>query len=269
MLHLNAGMAGLSQIFQVAIPVLFCTLRFTRMATLVFDIETTALPLEQFDEAQQEYLLRDAAKLPDDAARETKRGEIQRGMSLWPLTAQVVCIAMLNADTEKGQVLFVAEDFEEEEAAGNAVKFTACLDENELLATFWETARHYESIVTFNGRGFDVPFLYLRSALLNVPVTRKTWLGYRYAVEPHCDLAEQFTFYGVSGRDGAARRFNLDFYCKAFGIDSPKSHGVTGMDVGSLLAEGRQREIAEYCLRDVEATRLLHRVWKERLAGIK
>ena len=83
MLHLNAGMAGLSQIFQVAIPVLFCTIPFTRMATLVFDIETTALPLEQFDEAQQEYLLRDAAKLPDDEARAAKREEIQRFMSLW------------------------------------------------------------------------------------------------------------------------------------------------------------------------------------------
>ena len=32
----------------------------------------------------------------------------------------------------------------------------------------------------------------------------------------------------VSGRDGAARKFNLDFYCKSFGIESPKSHGVTG-----------------------------------------
>ena len=239
------------------------------MATLVFDIETTALPLEQFDEAQQEYLLRDAAKLPDDEARAAKREEIQRFMSLWPLTAQVVCIAMLNTETGKGQVLFVAEDFEENDTSGDAVKFTPCMDESELLAAFWETARHYDGIVTFNGRGFDVPFLYLRSAVLNVPVSRKTWLGYRYATEPHCDLAEQFCFYGVSGRDGAARKFNLDFYCKAFGIDSPKSHGVTGMDVGKLLAEGRQREIAEYCLRDVQATRLLHRVWKERLAGIK
>lgn len=64
----------------------------------------------------------------------------------------------------------------------------------------------------------------------------------------------QLTFYGVSGRDGAARRFNLDFYCKSFGIDSPKSHGVTGMDVNTLLAEGRHPEIAEYCLRDVRAT---------------
>lgn len=239
------------------------------MATLVFDIETTALPLDQFDEAQQEYLLRDAGKPPEDLARAARREEIQRFMSLWPLTAQVVCIGMLNADTERGQVIYVAEDFEETGADGGAIKYHPCVDEAELLAAFWETARHYEHIVTFNGRGFDVPFLYLRSAALNVPITRKQWLGYRFATEPHCDLAEQLSFYGVSGRDGAARRFNLDFYCKAFGIESPKSHGVTGMDVGTLLAEGRQREIAEYCLRDVQATLLLHRIWKERLSGIK
>ena len=70
-----------------------------------------------------------------------------------------------------------------------------------------------------------------------MPISRKNWLGYRYQTDPHCDLAEQFTFYSVSGRDGAARRFNLDFYCKAFGIDSPKAHGVTGLDVKTLLAE--------------------------------
>jgi len=44
---------------------------------------------------------------------------------------------------------------------------------------------------------------------------------------------------------------------------------VTGMDVSQLLAEGRYREIAEYCLRDVKATLLLYQIWKERLAGIK
>ena len=37
------------------------------MATLVFDIETTALPLEDFDEAQQEYLFREADKLVEAA----------------------------------------------------------------------------------------------------------------------------------------------------------------------------------------------------------
>jgi len=239
------------------------------MATLVFDIETTALPLENFDETQQEYLFREAEKIADEVARNERRAELARMLSLYPLTSQVVCIAMINADTARGQVLFVAEDFEDDTAEGGPVEFVPCVDELELLTAFWDVARHYDGVVTFNGRGFDVPFIYLRSALLNVPITRKDWLGYRFATEPHCDLAEQLTFYGVSGRDGAARKFNLDFYCKAFAIESPKSHGVTGMDVAGMVKEGRFREIAEYCLRDVHATAQLYRIWKERLAGVK
>ncbi len=238
------------------------------MAKLVFDIETSALPLENYDEAQQEYLFREAQKIPDETARETRRAEIRQQFNLWPFTAQVVCIAMLNADTSRGQVLFTADDPETDAGAG-PVEFVPCADEVELLTAFWDVAQHYEAVVTFNGRGFDVPFLYLRSALLNVPISRKNWLGYRFQTEPHCDLAEQLTFYNVSGREGAGRRFNLDFYCKAFGIESPKSHGVSGLDVNDMLAEGRYREIAEYCLRDVQATVLLYQIWKDRLSGIK
>ncbi len=239
------------------------------MAKLVFDIETSCLPLEQFDEAQKEYLFRDCEKIADPVARETRRVEIQQQFNLWPLTAQVVCIAMLNAETSRGQVLFIAEDYEDDAGEAGPVEFVPCVDEVELLTAFWDVARHYEHIVTFNGRGFDVPFVYLRSAILNVSISRKDWLGYRYQTEPHCDLAEQLTFYGVSGRDGAARRFNLDFYCKTFGIESPKSHGVTGRDINTMLAEGKHREIAEYCLRDVRATVLLYQVWRDRLAGVK
>ena len=239
------------------------------MAKLVFDIETSALPAEYFDEAQREYLFRDCERITEETARVARQAEIQQQFNLWPFTAQVVCIAMLNAESSRGQVLFTADDYEEDTAEAGPVEFVPCVDEIELLTAFWDIARHYEHIVTFNGRGFDVPFIYLRSALLNVPISRKDWLGYRYQTEPHCDLAEQLTFYGVSGREGAARRFNLDFYCKAFGIESPKSHGVTGRDVNSLLAEGRYREIAEYCLRDVRATVVLFQIWRERLAGIK
>lgn len=239
------------------------------MATLVFDIETLALPLESFDEVQQEYLFREAMRVADPLQRQEKQVELARQLSLYPLTARIVCIAMLNAETLKGQVLYIAEDYEEEDGGAGPVELVDCMDEAELLTAFWDIARHYERVVTFNGRGFDVPFIYLRSALLNVPISRKDWLGYRYQTEPHCDLAEQFTFYSVSGRDGASRRFNLDFYCKAFGIESPKAQGVTGMDVGRLIEEGRPREVAAYCLRDVQATVLLYHIWLERLAGIK
>jgi len=239
------------------------------MAKLVFDIETSALPLDQFDPVQQEYLFREAENLPNPAAREARRSEIQRQFSLWPLTGQVVCIAMLNVDSCRGKVLFLADDGGDEDHAGGAVEFVPCADEADLLAEFWDVAEHYDSIVTFNGRGFDVPFIYLRSAVLKVEVSRKDWLGYRYQIEPHCDLLEQLTFYNISGRDGAARRFNLDFYCKAFGIESPKSQGVTGMDIGRMMAEGKSREIAEYCLRDVHATVALYRIWQERLEAVK
>jgi 3'-5' exonuclease len=237
------------------------------MATLVFDIETTGQPVENYDEVQREYLFREAEKLPDEAERTKKREDIQRFFSLWPLTGQVVCIAMLNAESMRGKVLFVAEDYDEESTG--SVEFVPCVDESEMLVQFWELAKRYDTVVTFNGRAFDVPFLYLRSAVLDVPVSRKDWLGYRFATEPHCDLAEQLCFYGVSGRDGAARKFNLDFYCKAFGIPSPKAQGVSGYQVPEMIEQGRFKEIAEYCVRDVEATVHLHRIWSERLKGIK
>ena len=54
------------------------------MATLVFDIETSAQPIENFDEAQQEYLFRETEKIGDAIAKEAKREEITRFMSLWP-----------------------------------------------------------------------------------------------------------------------------------------------------------------------------------------
>ena len=237
------------------------------MASLVFDIETSALPQEEFDEAQLEYLFRPAEQIENEVERSEKREEIDRMFNLWPFTARCVCVCMINADSGRGQVLYISDDYEAN--PGGPVEFVPCMDEAEVLAGFWDVATKYDQIVTFNGRGFDVPFLYLRSAALGVPISRKDWLGYRFATTPHCDLADQLTFYSVGGRSGAARRFNLDFYCKVFGISSPKAEGVTGMDVNDLMAESRYREIAQYCVRDVVATTQLFHIWKERLAGAK
>jgi len=237
--------------------------------TLVFDIETSALPEESFDEAQLEYLFRKANAIEDEAQREAEREQTRRMFNLWPFTAQVVCVCMINSDSGKGKVLFLADDMDEGAGLREGIEYVPCADEVDLLSAFWEAAARFDKVVTFNGRGFDVPFLYLRSAVLNVPITKKDWLGYRFSTEPHCDLADQLTFYSVGGRDGAARRFNLDFYCKVFGIPSPKAEGVTGMDVNDLMEQGRFQEIADYCVRDVRATVALYRIWKERLEGIK
>jgi len=105
--------------------------------------------------------------------------------------------------------------------------------------------------------------------LLNVPISKKNWLGYRFATEPHCDLAEQLTFYrrGRTRRRGAS--VQSGFLLQGVRIESPKSHGVTGTDVGALLAEKKIREIAEYCLARRSRDSELYKIWKERLAGVK
>src|SRR5262245_21036831 len=123
------------------------------MATLAFDIETSALPTESFDETQLEYLFRDAAKISVEGARLARREELERMMNLWPLTSRVVCVAMLNVESLRGQVIYTAEDYEEDTTEQGSAEFVPCVDEAELLTAFWDVARHYESVVTFNGRG--------------------------------------------------------------------------------------------------------------------
>ena len=68
------------------------------------------------------------------------------------------------------RAIYLAEDFEHPpRALPGAVDYVACADEAELLTEFWEVVLHYDSIITFNRRGFDVPFLYMRSALFKCP----------------------------------------------------------------------------------------------------
>ena len=97
------------------------------MATLVFDIETSALSPDVLDEDQQAYLFRELDSLEDPEAKEKRREHLTRMMSLWPLTSQCVCIAMINADTRKGQVLYLADDFEAEEDSDPRVAFIPSL----------------------------------------------------------------------------------------------------------------------------------------------
>src|ERR1051325_586979 len=104
-----------------------------RMARLVFDIETAALPIETFDEAQQEYLFREAHRITDPLAQHARKTELEQQLNLYPFTARIVCIAMLNADSQRGRVLYTCEDFAEEENQTVPVQFVPCMDEGEML----------------------------------------------------------------------------------------------------------------------------------------
>jgi 3'-5' exonuclease len=217
------------------------------MARIVIDIETLGFPFESFDEKQQEYLLKFSST---DAERE----EAIQKLSLYPTTAQIITIGMLNPETGRGKILYQSDASSTQQSDDGNIQFITGT-EKELLEQFWQDILHYNQFITFNGRGFDCPFIMLRSAILQVAPTRNL-MPYRYDASIHCDLLEQLTFYN------AFRKFNLDFYCKSFGIESPKEKGITGLDMRKLFDEKRFLEIAQYNLGDLKATAELFRRWE-------
>ena len=225
---------------------------------LIFDIETVGVDLEELSESQQEYLLRYAEKEKDEIQREEKREEAARYLSLYPWTAKIVSIGFLNTDSGKSFILYEGdEENETEEFAqeDKQIKYRAA-NEKEMLENFWKYVSAADQVITFNGRNFDIPFIMIRSAIHKIkPI--KNLIRSRYSCKDHIDLLEQFTFFGLT------RKFNLDFYCKALNIESPKSKGVCGMDVKELYNAGRIKDIAIYCGEDVKATYELYKIWNE------
>lgn len=227
------------------------------MRNIVFDIETCAFPFESFSESQQEYLLRYAEKEREDDIRAEKIDEAIRYLSLYPFTAKVISIGIFDVEKEKSFVYYESDNIEEWESENKNIHYKG-LSEIEMLKSFWRVAEAADCVITFNGRNFDIPFLLLRSAVNKIKPT-KNILTKRYDTSQHIDLLDQFTFYGL------IRKFNLDFYCHAFGIESPKSKGVSGMEVKNLYEARKIKEIAIYCGEDIYATYQLYTIWEEYL----
>ncbi|PKL51910.1 MAG: 3'-5' exonuclease [Nitrospira bacterium HGW-Nitrospira-1] len=217
------------------------------MARIVFDIETAGFDLESLDEPVRDYLLK-------WAETEDEKTEVRESLSFYPLTGEIVSIGMLNPDTGKGAVFFQNNGnpllpFEEE-----GIRYEAG-DEVEIIQKFWGTIKSYGQFITFNGRGFDCPFIMVRSAVHKIKPLRDI-LPNRYG-DTHIDLLDQLTFYGAS-----RRKFSLDMWCRTFGIKSPKEGGITGYDVKDFYRSGRGLDIAKYCTGDLKATAELLLVWE-------
>lgn len=216
------------------------------MSRVIFDIETVGQDFDALDEGRQAYLLK-------NAETEAEEEEVKEQLGLSPLTGEIVAIGMLNPDTERGMVLFQAPNKEIEEFDEGSITFKTG-SEKEILQEFWDTINRYGQFVTFNGRGFDCPFIMIRSAINRIKPTRDL-MPNRYN-GPHIDLLDQLSFFG------ATRRYSLDMWCRSLGIKSSKEEGITGLDVKELFTEGRYLDIARYCARDLMATRELLLLWE-------
>ncbi|MFQ3573875.1 MAG: ribonuclease H-like domain-containing protein [Thermodesulfovibrionales bacterium] len=217
------------------------------MGRIIIDIETSGFDFDLFDKSTQEYLMKYATSKEE----ETK---VLESLAFYPLTGEVVAIGMLNPDNDKGVVYFrsISEctSFEED-----GIIFESGT-EPEILGKFWSEVSQYDKIITFNGRAFDAPFLIIRSAVHRIKPTKNLLPG-RYS-EEHIDLLDRLSFYG-----SMKRRFNLDTWCKTFGIQSPKSEEICGYMVTDMYKSGKVEEIARYCVKDLKATRDLFFIWEK------
>jgi 3'-5' exonuclease len=126
-------------------------------------------------------------------------------------------------------------------------------DEPALLARTWDRLAG-ALLVTFHGKGFDLPVLELRSLKHGVPVP--SWFPGRRGggVAEHLDVKDLLT------GDGAAVAAPLDLYAKLVGL--PGKEDVAGEDVQSLYSAGALERIAAYCMTDVVQTWLLYLRWR-------
>jgi len=253
---------------------------------LLFDIETIRVcQFDELDESRKEYLLR-------GSKTDEEKEQAKKSVNLYPFTAEIACIAVINVDEKNAGVFYrtekpenwslvneneeaVVKGIEEEKVDGwlkNLCKnrklmkaeFIPCENEEKILNKFWEVIEYYDQFITFNGRGFDCPFVHHRSAIKKIVPTKNLITPRFKGPDPHCDLLDELTY------SGTTRRFNLDFYCQAFGIESPKSHGVCGYDMNEMyFDEKRYEDIAKYCLGDVVATAELFMIWDEYLNPAK
>lgn len=183
------------------------------------------------------YIIFDIETVPDESLWKsdplTKAGKKRVKEEFAPLYAHrpiVIGLLMLDDDLKLVHLGVMAGD-----------------DEAKLIGDFtgW-LATQPGTIVTFNGRGFDVPVLGLRALRHGLPQHYNTVAHrHRYDEDNHLDLMAVLTDHGSLGRAG----FSLDTLCRVIGLG-----GKGDMDGSQVAAVYKQKggieKISAYCAQD-------------------
>lgn len=128
------------------------------------------------------------------------------------------------------------------------------LDEGRILRAFWKLLADFDPrrdlLIGFNVLDFDLHFLCVRSVIKRVRPSFNVCFA-RFRDHPVYDVMWEFCHW--------RHRISLDELARVMGLKSSKQDGVSGGQVYDLFLGGHHEEIADYCLRDVELTRVIYR----------
>jgi 3'-5' exonuclease len=210
---------------------------------LVFDIETRVDKhlVKQIYDPENALTLDQAF----DKARDQILEKSGQQSDLFPLPYHIpIAIATLQAD----------ENYR--------IRSLGCLgvdrfSEAELVARFWQIFDSAATLITFNGRGFDLPVLEIQALKHGLSLPRYFASGdarqnyrNRYNEACHLDLCDFLSNFGA-----AHRRGSLDALARLVGL--PGKYSIAGEDVEYLHRQKRLKEINQYCTTDTLQTFLL------------
>jgi 3'-5' exonuclease len=124
-------------------------------------------------------------------------------------------------------------------------------DEKNILESFWQIAKDVDLFIGHNILDFDFRFIYKRSIISGVRPTQEISFA-RYRNSPIFDTMKEWDKW--SNHSTSLHKLTI-----ALGITSPKDRGIDGSKVYDFFLAGKNDEIIEYCLRDVEAVREIYK----------
>lgn len=205
--HSN-GMYGISDSIVFDIETVPDAVSEKLKENLFSKIRPTATAIKKGEEAVLAYIA------------EEKR-EIEEKFALSPMTGRVhtICAKIIN---------------------GHSIESITIQDESDerVISEFIKLPLR-STLITFNGKSFDVPFLKIRAAKYGFKFPRLSTK--KYDIENHFDCYEVLSNFGTN-KNGTLKQWAMFF-------DIPIS-SLDGKDIGELTNE----EIAKKCLSDVAAT---------------
>jgi 3'-5' exonuclease len=212
--------------------------RSPSVAYLLFDLEAVA------DSALVSRIRYPKDHLAPAAALARYRAELlaENGKDILPVTFMQPCAVVVAKVTADYRLLDV-------------VALDVPLFRPEVLVrSFWQGWNHYgrPTLVSFNGRGYDLPVLELNAfrygfsvpAWFNVEARSFEQARNRYNHEAHLDLCDLLSNYGATRLSGGLNLLaNL--------IGKPGKSGIDGSQVQDLFDQGQAQLINDYCRCDV------------------